>query len=186
MLLSILGNHQGAGFANFPSEQAADAFARELADAVTTYGLDGIGFDDEYADYGNNGTGQPNDSSFVYLVSALREKLPTRIITLYDIGPASDRLTYNGVSIANTFDYAWNPYYGTWAVPSGPSAKSRLSPAAVSFTATSSATAATLAQRTVDEGYGVFLTYNLTSANTASYISAFTTKLYGSSAVYKP
>jgi hypothetical protein len=186
VLLSILGNHQGAGFANFPSQQAADAFAQQLADAVTTYGLDGIDFDDEYAEYGNNGTGQPNDSSFVYLVSALRQKLPNKLITLYDIGPASDRLTYNGVSIANTFDYAWNPYYGTWAVPSGPSDKSRLSPAAVSFTATSSSTAASLAQRTVTEGYGVFLTYNLTAANTAAYISAFTTKLYGSPAVYNP
>jgi hypothetical protein len=186
VLLSILGNHQGAGFANFPSQQAADAFAQELADAVTTYGLDGIDFDDEYAEYGNNGTGQPNDSSFVYLVSALREKLPNKLITLYDIGPASDRLTYNGVSIANTFDYAWNPYYGTWAVPSGPTSKSRLSPAAVSYTATSSSTAAGLAQRTVNEWYGVFLTYNLTAANTATYISAFTSKLYGSAAVYKP
>jgi hypothetical protein len=186
VLLSILGNHQGAGFANFPTQQAADAFAQQLADAVNQYGLDGIDFDDEYAEYGNNGTGQPNDYSFVYLVSALRQKLPNKIITLYDIGPASDRLSYNGVSVANTFDYAWNPYYGTWAVPSGPSDKSRLSPAAVSFTATSSTTAANLAQRTVDEGYGVFLTYNLTSANTASYISAFTTKLYGSTAVYTP
>ncbi|WP_433246314.1 endo-beta-N-acetylglucosaminidase H [Streptosporangium sp. CA-135522] len=184
VLLSVLGNHQGAGFANFPSRQAADAFAQELADAVTTYGLDGIDFDDEYVEYGNNGTGQPNDFSFVYLVSALRQKLPNKLITLYDIGPASGRLTYNGVSIANTFDYAWNPYYGTWAVPSGPSSKSRLSPAAVSFSATSSSTAARLAQRTVNEGYGVFLTYNLTAANTASYISAFTNKLYGSSAVY--
>ncbi|MEU4606852.1 endo-beta-N-acetylglucosaminidase H [Kribbella sp. NPDC023972] len=186
VLLSILGNHQGAGFANFPSQQTADAFAQQLADAVNQYGLDGIDFDDEYAEYGNNGTGQPNDYSFVYLVSALRQKLPNKIITLYDIGPASDRLSYNGVSVANTFDYAWNPYYGTWAVPSGPSDKSRLSPAAVSFTATSSTTAANLAQRTVSEGYGVFLTYNLTSANTAGYISAFTNKLYGSAAVYTP
>ncbi|WP_214415984.1 endo-beta-N-acetylglucosaminidase H [Sphaerisporangium fuscum] len=184
VLLSILGNHQGAGFANFPSRQAADAFAQELADAVTTYGLDGIDFDDEYAEYGNNGTGQPNAFSFVYLVSALRQKLPNKLITLYDIGPAADRLTYNGVSINNTFDYAWNPWYGTWSVPNGPSSKSRLSPAAVSFTGTSSYTAANLAARTVREGYGVFLTYNLTASNTASYISAFTNKLYGSSAVY--
>ncbi|MEV0282737.1 MULTISPECIES: endo-beta-N-acetylglucosaminidase H [unclassified Kribbella] len=186
VLLSILGNHQGAGFANFPSQQAADAFAQELADAVNQYGLDGIDFDDEYVEYGNNGTGQPNDFSFVYLVQALRQKLPNKLITLYDIGPASDRLSYNGVSIANTFDYAWNPWYGTWMVPSGPSDKARLSPAAVSITATSSSTAASLAQRTVDEGYGVFLTYNLTSTTSASYISAFTNKLYGSSAVYIP
>ncbi|GAA3171289.1 endo-beta-N-acetylglucosaminidase H [Nonomuraea roseoviolacea] len=186
VLLSVLGNHQGAGFANFPTRQAADAFAQQLADAVTTYGLDGIDFDDEYAEYGNNGTGQPNAYSFVYLVSALRRKLPDKLITLYDIGPAADRLSYNGVSVANTFDYAWNPYYGTWAVPNGPTSRSRLSPAAVSYTATSSSTAASLARRTVAEGYGVFLTYNLTSANTASYISAFTNKLYGSSAVYNP
>ena len=47
VLLSVLGNHQGAGFANFTSFAQADAFAAQLADAVTTYGLDGIDFDDE-------------------------------------------------------------------------------------------------------------------------------------------
>ncbi|WP_166679680.1 endo-beta-N-acetylglucosaminidase H [Kribbella pratensis] len=184
VLLSVLGNHQGAGFANFPNQAAADAFAQQLADAVNQYGLDGIDFDDEYAEYGNNGTGQPNDFSFVYLVQALRAKLPNKLITLYDIGPAADRLTYNGQSIAETFNYAWNPYYGTWGVPSGPSEKSRLSPAAVSYTDTSSSTAASLAQRTVSEGYGVFLTYNLTESDTSSYMSAFTKKLYGSATVY--
>jgi hypothetical protein len=186
VLLSILGNHEGAGFANFPSQAAADAFAQELADAVTQYGLDGIDFDDEYAEYGNNGTGQPNDSSFFYLVSALRQKLPTKIITLYDIGPSAARLSYNGQSIANTFNYAWNPYYGTWSVPRGPSDKSKLSPSATSYTATSSATAAGFAQRTVSEGYGVFLTYNLTEADMAGYMSAFTQKLYNSATVYTP
>ncbi|HWD80629.1 MAG TPA: endo-beta-N-acetylglucosaminidase H [Kribbella sp.] len=184
VLLSILGNHQGAGFANFPDQASADAFAQQLADAVNQYGLDGIDFDDEYAEYGNNGTGQPNDFSFVYLVQALRAKLPNKLITLYDIGPAADRLTYNGQSIVETFDYGWNPYYGTWSVPSAPSEKSRVSPAAVSYTATSSSTAASLAQRTVNEGYGVFLTYNLTEADTSSYMSAFTQKLYGSNTVY--
>jgi hypothetical protein len=186
VVLSILGNHQGAGFANFPTQAAADAFAQELADAVNQYGLDGIDFDDEYAEYGNNGTGQPNDFSFVYLVQALRAKLPNKLITLYDIGPAADRLTYNGQSIAETFNYAWNPYYGTWGVPSGPSEKSRLSPAAISYTDTSSGTTASLAQRTVDEGYGVFLTYNLTESDTSSYMTAFTQKLYGSATVYTP
>ena len=185
VLLSVLGNHQGAGFANFPDRASADAFAQQLADAVNQYGLDGIDFDDEYAEYGNNGTGQPNDFSFVYLVQALRAKLPNKLITLYNIGPAADRLTYNGQSLAETFNYSWNPYYGTWGVPSAPSEKSRVSPAAISYTDTSSSTAASLAQRTVSEGYGVFLTYNLTESDTSSYMSAFTQKLYGSATVYK-
>ncbi|MET7278327.1 endo-beta-N-acetylglucosaminidase H [Kribbella sp. NPDC005582] len=185
VLLSILGNHQGAGFANFPNQAAAADFAQQLADAVTRYGLDGIDFDDEYVEYGNNGTGQPNDYSFVYLVQALRQKLPNKIISLYDIGPASTKLEYGGVNLANVFDYAWQPYYGSYSA--NPAfAKSKYSPAAVSYTATSQSTAADFARRTVADGYGVFLTYNLTEANTATYMSAFTQKLYGKKTVYTP
>jgi hypothetical protein len=184
VMLSILGNHQGAGFANFPSQQAAAAFAKQLSDAVTKYGLDGIDFDDEYTEYGNNGTGQPNASSFVYLVSALRAAMPTKLISLYNIGPSASRLSYGGVDISSKFNYAWNPYYGTWGVPNIALPKSGLSPAAVQIAATSTSTAASLAQRTVSEGYGVFLTYNLGAADSHTYISSFTRPLYGKDAVY--
>jgi len=186
VMLSILGNHQGAGFANFPSQQAAAAFAKQLSDTVTKYGLDGIDFDDEYAEYGNNGTGQPNASSFVYLVSALRAAMPSKLISLYNIGPAASRLSYGGINITSKFNYAWNPYYGTWGVPNIALPKSGLSPAAVQIAATSTSTAATLAQRTVNEGYGVFLTYNLGASDSHTYISSFTKPLYGKDAVYTP
>jgi hypothetical protein len=49
VLLSILGNHQGAGFCNFPDAESARGFAVQLAEAVQLFGLDGIDFDDEYA-----------------------------------------------------------------------------------------------------------------------------------------
>jgi len=184
VMLSILGNHQGAGFANFPSQQAAAAFAKQLSDTVTKYGLDGIDFDDEYTEYGNNGTGQPNASSFVYLVTALRAAMPSKLISLYNIGPSASRLSYGGVNITSKFNYAWNPYYGTWGVPNIALPKSGLSPAAVQIAATSTSTAASLAQRTVSEGYGVFLTYNLGAADSHTYISSFTRPLYGQDAVY--
>jgi hypothetical protein len=182
--LSILGNHEGAGFANFPTKQAAEAFAKQLSDTVTKYGLDGIDFDDEYSEYGKNGTGQPNASSFVHLVTALRATMPTKLITLYNIGPAASRLSYGGVDITSKFNYAWNPYYGTWSVPGMALPKSRLSPAAVQISATSSGTAASLARRTVSEGYGVYLTYNLGAADAHTYLSAFTRELYGTDARY--
>jgi hypothetical protein len=182
--LSILGNHEGAGFANFPSQASAAAFAKQLSNAVTQYGLDGIDFDDEYADYGDNGTGQPNASSFVYLVSALRQDMPSKLITCYDIGPAASSLSYGGVDITQDFNYAWNPWYGSWIVPSLALPKSRLSPAAVQIGATSTSTAASLAQETVSNGYGVFLTYDLNGTDQHSHISSFTQKLYGSAAVY--
>ncbi|MCG0288017.1 endo-beta-N-acetylglucosaminidase H [Streptomyces sp. PSAA01] len=186
VVLSVLGNHEGAGFANFPSQQAASAFAKQLSDTVAKYGLDGIDFDDEYADYGNNGTGQPNDSSFVHLVTALRANMPDKIISLYNIGPAASRLSYGGVNISSKFDYAWNPYYGTWQVPGLALPKSKLSPAAVEIGRTSQSTAAGLARRTVSEGYGVYLTYNLDGSNRGADVSAFTRELYGSDAVYTP
>ncbi|MCI3220767.1 endo-beta-N-acetylglucosaminidase H [Streptomyces sp. NP-1717] len=184
VVLSVLGNHQGAGFANFPSQQAASAFAGQLSDAVAEYGLDGIDFDDEYAAYGTNGTGQPNDSSFVHLVTALRANMPDKIISLYNIGPAASRLSYGGVDLSSKFDYAWNPYYGSWQVPRIALPKSKLSPAAVEIGRTSQNTAADLARRTVSEGYGVYLTYNLDGADRSADVSAFTRQLYGSDAIY--
>jgi hypothetical protein len=184
--LSILGNHEGAGFANFPSRSAAAAFAKQLSAAVTQYGLDGIDFDDEYADYGTNGTGQPNASSFVYLVSALRADMPSKLITLYDIGPAASSLSYGGVDVTKDINYAWNPWYGSWNVPSIALPKNDLSPAAIQINATPTSTAASLAQQTVSDGYGVYLTYDLNGSDEHSYLSSFTQKLYGSAAVYHP
>jgi hypothetical protein len=184
--LSILGNHQGAGFANFPSRAAAAAFARQLSDAVSKYGLDGIDFDDEYADYGTNGTAQPNASSFVHLVQALRNDMPNKLITMYDIGPSASSLVYNGTDVGPLFDYAWNPYYDSFNVPNVSLPNSRLGPAAIDFGSTPASDAAGLAQQTVDGGYGVYLTYNLTSTDIHDYISGFTDVLYGSDAVYNP
>ncbi|OON81596.1 chitinase [Streptomyces tsukubensis] len=186
VVLSVLGNHQGAGFANFPSQAAASAYAKQLSDTVTKYGLDGIDFDDEYAEYGKNGTGQPNDSSFVHLVTALRANMPGKIISLYNIGPAASRLSYGGVDVSSKFDYAWNPYYGSWQVPGIALPKSKLSPAAVEIGRTSQSTAADLARRTVSGGYGVYLTYNLDGTDRSADVSAFTRELYGSEAVYTP
>jgi hypothetical protein len=185
VLLSILGNHQGAGICNFPTQSAAQHFAVLLANAVNQYGLDGIDFDDEYADYGTNGTGQPNAYSFVYLVSALRQLLPNKIISFYDYGPAASELSYNGVTVGSQVNYSWNAIYGTWSVPNVPGlANSQLGPAAIDITSTAQSTANSLAQQTVSSGYGVYLTYNLTDADTHTYISGFTNALYGSAAVY--
>lgn len=185
VLLSILGNHQGAGICNFPSQAAAQAFAQLLANAVNTYGLDGIDFDDEYSDYGVNGTGQPNASSFVYLVTALRSLMPTKIISFYYYGPAASRLSYNGVTVGSKVNYSWNAIYGTWSVPNVPGlTAANLSPAAVNITATSSSTAASLATQTVNNNYGLYLTYNLPNNDVSSYLSSFSNVLYGQPTVY--
>ncbi len=185
VLLSVLGNHQGAGISNFPSQAAAQDFAQQLSNAVTTYGLDGIDFDDEYADYGTNGTGQPNSSSFVYLVTALRQLMPAKIISFYFYGPASSRLSYNGVTVGSKVNYSWNANYGTYAVPNVPGlAKSNLGPAAIDITNTSASTAKSLATKTVSNSYGIYLYYNLPNTDQHTYLSGISQALYGSATTY--
>ncbi|MBN9297369.1 MAG: hypothetical protein J0I41_10175 [Filimonas sp.] len=185
VLLSILGNHQGAGFCNFTSKASAQAFAQQLSNAVTTYGLDGIDFDDEYADYGTNSTGQPNDSSFVFLVSALRQLMPDKIISFYYYGPAASRLSYGGVTVGSKVNYSWNAIYGTYSVPNVPGlTAANLGPAAVDIQSTSSSTAASLATQTVSNNYGIYLYYNLPNTDAHTWLTSVSNALYGKATVY--
>lgn len=188
VLLSVLGNHQGAGFANFTSYEAADAFAAQLADAVTTYGLDGIDFDDEWTNYGANGTPQPNAESFGWLVTALRDRLgPDKVISLYAIGPSYTTTDFTLFDAAGTIDYAWNPYYPTYDAPTVPGLedRARLGAAAIDLSQTPATTAADFAERTVQDGYGIYVAYNLTGTDQSAYLSGITEPLKGSATVYK-
>ncbi|WP_278351635.1 endo-beta-N-acetylglucosaminidase H [Chryseobacterium gleum] len=180
VVLTILGNHQGAGICNFPTREAAKDFALQLANTVNTYGLDGIDFDDEYSEYGNNGTGQPNDSSFVMLVQELRALLPNKIISFYYYGPAASRLSWNGARVGDNVNYSWNAMYGTFSAPSVPPlTKAQISPAAVWMGNTSNSTTTSLATQTKNGGYGVFMWYDLHGTNETAQLSAGTQTLYG-------
>lgn len=184
VLLDILGNHQGAGISNFPNREAAKDFALQIANTVYTYGLDGVDLDDEYAGYGNNGTGQPNNSSFVMLLQELKAAMPDKLITFYYLGPATSRQSYNGDAAGNYIDYSWNPYYGTYSAPNVPPlTKAKLSAAATWIQntnpqSTSAATLATLATNTKNDGYGVFMWYDLGGTNVANYLSTGSNILY--------
>lgn len=184
VVLTILGNHQGAGICNFPTREAAKDFALQLANTVNTYGLDGIDFDDEYSEYGQNGTGQPNDSSFVMLVQELKALLPNKIISFYYYGPAASRLSWNGSRVGDYVNYSWNAMYGTFSAPSVPPlTKAQISPAAVWLGNTSNSTTTSLASQTKSGGYGLYLWYDLKGTNQAAQLSAGTQTLYGEQTV---
>lgn len=184
--LSLLGNHQAAGFANFPSKKAATEFARDVAEVVETYDLDGVDIDDEWVQYGTDGVPAANDRSAAWLVKALDQELPKdSIISLYDIGETAETLKEAPHSVLKRLDYIWNPYYGQYNVPEFPGvAPSRLGAAAIDLGQTAPATSADLAARTVADGFGVFVTYNLTAGDRSDAVSAFTRELNGQEAVY--
>jgi hypothetical protein len=182
VLLSILGNHQGAGICNFTSRAAAHDFAQQLASAVNTYHLDGIDFDDEYAEYGQHGQPGANDSSFVLLLSELRSLMPSKIISFYYYGPAASRQQWNNQKAGDFVNYSWNAIYGTYSAPNVPGlTKSQLSAAATWINNTSMSTAKTMAQQTKTDGYGVYLYYDLPGTDVQTYLSAVSTALYNDS-----
>src|ERR1700748_1097529 len=71
VMLTVLGNHENAGWGCFTSYSVADSFPIQCANAVSQYGLDGIDIDDEYS------TCTTNASSLVLAVTALRARLGT-------------------------------------------------------------------------------------------------------------
>jgi hypothetical protein len=178
VLLTILGNHAGVGISNFKTYASAKAFATQLSNAVTKYNLDGIDFDDEYADYST----ATNDSSFTMLLSALRTLMPTKILSFYFYGPATSSLTWGAKKASDFLNYSWNANYGTFDKPNVPGmADSSLSPAAVWINNTTAATAKSLAKKTVNGGYGAYICYDITNVDAHTYMSAFSTVLYNDS-----
>lgn len=105
VLLSVMPNHQGIGFSNLDvsgDRKMIKDFAKEMADAVQQYGLDGIMFDDEYADYPElpdavqPGRPMIQMGSFHFLIKELRDLMPLvegqpwkdrhNLITMYNVG----------------------------------------------------------------------------------------------------
>lgn len=112
VLLSIMPNHQGIGFSNLDisnDRKMVKDFAKEIFSAINKYGLDGVMFDDEYADYPESlesvqfGRPMIQMGSFHFLIKELRDLMPyiegqewkdrKNIITMYNIGQYSNAMT---------------------------------------------------------------------------------------------
>lgn len=117
VLLGLLGDHTGVGFANLTSSQRT-SFAQQIADCIEAYGLDGVDFDDEYAEYGRiSGTPSPSGTNFSQLIQTLREneKMSGKLITAFRYGYAT---SFNQTAL-NALDYMWPNFGSYYSAPSG-------------------------------------------------------------------
>ena len=116
VLLGLLGDHQGVGFANLTPDMIED-FAQDVASCVNTYGLDGVDFDDEYADYWNAGNYLPSPSGAIYgaLVEKVKQLLPGKLVTAFRFGNAFSFPQ----STLNVLDYMWPDFGANNSTPSG-------------------------------------------------------------------
>jgi hypothetical protein len=104
--MSILGNHDDAGFRNFRNLGEATAFAQIVAAAVRRYGLDAIDFDDEYS----NSPAWANDSSMVMVVSEVKRLLPDKLVTVY-VFDGAVTANWNGKMVGDYADIGYTPFY---------------------------------------------------------------------------
>lgn len=113
IVLDILPNHQGIGFCNL-TEQYAEFFAEQLVQCVDKFGLDGIDFDEEYAKYGMGGPKTySEDKSLTRLATRLRERMPDKIISMFDYSVPYDVSVNSGeLRDKNVFNFAYANYGG--------------------------------------------------------------------------
>lgn len=132
VLLSVMPNHQAIGFSNLDitgERTMIKEFARDIHEAIQQYGLDGVMFDDEYANYPETAEseqpGRPmvQMGSFHFLIKELRDLMPFvegqawkdrhNLITLYNTGPFTNGTTGNGWCLfSNRFDLIKNETNG--------------------------------------------------------------------------
>jgi hypothetical protein len=196
VLLSMLPNHQGIGLLNMTNAVAKD-FAQQIKAAVDAYRLDGVDFDEEWADYGNNGLPAANNYSYGRLLYETRKAMPDKVITVYYIGVGSAGLgnTVDGINPGDLANYSYNAYYGSWSgLPAATTFRgltnAKWGPYPYAFHATSGnqlypTVNTTNINRVKDEGFGVILLYDIRGSfegNVMDYserLSIYSNILYG-------
>lgn len=171
VLLTILGDHQGIGFANMNDTQTTQ-FAKILAHAVEKYGLDGIGFDDEYADYNTSLV----SGSFGNLILKLRDEMPAgKLITVFEFGNIGS--SQINATAAQEIDYAYRDFgYGTYISIYGLD-KSSYAPLSInlgsSFLPSQVTLYRTRAANVANGNYGAIMHFNLRTNSEVNQISLF-------------
>lgn len=187
VLLTILGDHQGIGFCNLNDTQAMQ-FATILAHAVEKYGLDGIGFDDEYADYSYplvNG-------SFGNLIIKLRALMPAgKLITVFEYGGV-DSSQINATAGA-MIDYAYTNFGSSSGSFIQGVTKSHYGPQSINlgygYSAADLVRYGDNAFDAADGGYGALMNFNIRRTNYISPLPVFNALAdgaFGSSVVLNP
>lgn len=159
VLLSVIGNWQHIGLANMDSFQTTQ-FAEILAYVVDHYGLDGIGLNDEYANYDFI-----NETSFSEIIIKLHSLMPAdKLISVYDWGN-THLINEEATSL---IDHSHQGYYGSYYTHSNivGMTPERWSASALNLgNYNSVATVRNFAERTIQDGYGGMMFFNLRIRN---------------------
>jgi hypothetical protein len=113
VLLSVVPNHDGVGLANLPDDQAR-YMAKLISETVYSYGLDGVFFDEEYADYSSYSRPGLYSSGSTERASRLlyecKKAMPDKTISVYAYSTLTGLGTVDGVPAGEYCDEIINDY----------------------------------------------------------------------------
>ena len=169
VVLTVLGDWQGIGVANMNATQTTQ-FAKILAHAVEKYGLDGIGFDDEYSNYSSSLI----NGSFGSIITKLRNLMPAgKLITVFQWGNygSSQINAAAGAQINHAYaNFGYNTYIGISGVT-----KDRFAPLSINLGSIGSDVAyyGDKAYELAEAGYGAIMHFNLRTRSQADPLPLF-------------
>ena len=181
VVLTVLGDWQNMGVANMNDTQA-EQFASILAYAVEKYGLDGIGFDDEYANY----SGSLVSGSFGNIITKLRGKIGNdKVITVFQYGNIGS--SQIDAAAGALIDYAYTNFTAlNESIAIAGVTKEHYAPISINLGSSYSSLIirryGANAKTITNAGYGAIMHFNLrttSDVNSTSLFSTIATNAYG-------
>lgn len=108
VLVTLLGNHENAGWSCMTDEAAATKFANDVVAFVNKYQLDGIDIDDEYSKCATNNTSMIMMARAIKNHPSFKGKLLTKALFLDSM---YFEATYKGKHLSDYLDYGWEMTY---------------------------------------------------------------------------
>ncbi|APJ03631.1 glycosyl hydrolase family 18 protein [Silvanigrella aquatica] len=106
VLITLLGNHQDAGWACLTQDAAKQKFAKEIVNMVNKYKLDGVDIDDEYSTCFSNRTSISDLAHYIKNDPNFNGKILTKALF-------NDDFDFSRSKLAKYLDYGWEMTYSS-------------------------------------------------------------------------
>ncbi|MBF0362220.1 MAG: hypothetical protein HQK49_14485 [Oligoflexia bacterium] len=104
VLITLLGNHQNAGWSCMTNTESKKKFAQNIVNMVNKYNLDGVDIDDEYSTCVTNESSIADIAQYIKENPSFKGKLLTKALF-------SDYFAFSNLKLAKYLDYGWEMSY---------------------------------------------------------------------------